>query len=112
MKQDEDRQLPEFLRPHFWDVRFENLDLDKKPRFILKRIINRGDTSALRWAKTKFSNDDIRELIMTTRDISRKTANFWAMILGVDPKRVPCLQKPYVRRKIPPLTAEYLNSLA
>lgn len=89
--------LPEFLRPYFWDVAFEALDIKKNPRFILKRVIDRGDTKALMWAMSVFTIDDIRNLVLTTRDISRKTANFWALRLDIDPKLVPCLQKPYSR---------------
>lgn len=97
MKKIKKTPLPEFLRQYFWDVRFEDVDIEKNPRFILKRIIDRGDTKALMWAKERFSVDDIRDLVMTTRDISRKTANFWSLILDIDPKSVPCLQKPYSR---------------
>lgn len=90
-------KLPQFLRPYFWDVEFENVDPEKNPQFILKRIIDRGNTQALKWALERFSLSDIRDLILTSRDLSRKTANFWADILGIDPKNVPCLQKPYSR---------------
>jgi len=89
--------LPEFLRPYFWDVKFEELEIQKKPRFILKRIIDRGNITALRWVLTQFNVDDIRDLVLTSRDLSRKTANFWTLILDLDPKKVPCLQKPYSR---------------
>lgn len=97
MKKNNRTQLPEFLREYFWDVKFENVDVEKNPRFVLKRIIDRGDTKALLWAKSRFTVSDIRDLVMTTRDISRKTASFWTLILDLDPKRVPCLQKPYSR---------------
>lgn len=91
------KRLPEFLRPYFWDVEFEDVDIQKNPLFVLKRIIDRGDTKAFMWAMKRFSLDDIRRLITTSRDLSRKTANFWAFILDIDPKLVPCLQKPYSR---------------
>ena len=97
MKKNKKESLPEFLRPYFWDVEFKQLDIQKNSRFILKRIIDRGNTKALFWATKRFSLDDIRDLIMTSRDLSRKTANFWTLILDLDPKQVPCLQKPYSR---------------
>jgi hypothetical protein len=88
-------KLPGFLKPYFWDVDFEKLDLDKSRRFILNRVIDRGNTPSLRWALSIYSKDEIRELILTSRDLSRKTANFWADMLAVDKSQVPCLQKPY-----------------
>ena len=89
--------LPEFLRPYFWDVRFEDLDMQQNPKFILKRIIDRGNTQAFFWAIKRFSLNDIRDLVITSRDLSRKTANFWTLVLDIDPQKVPCLQKPYSR---------------
>lgn len=91
------QKLPEFLRQYFWDVDFDKLDVAKKPRFILKRVIDLGDTRALTWVQSIFDQEDIEELILTSRDLSRKTANYWTTILDLDPKKVPCLQKPYSR---------------
>ena len=88
-------QLPEFLREYFWDVRFENINIKDRGHFIIKRIIDRGDTSALKWALKHFNLGQIKEVILTSRDISRKTAFFWTFVLDLDPNKVPCLQKPY-----------------
>lgn len=85
------------LAPVFWDVKFEEVDIAKNPRFVLKRVIDRGDTRALKWIMERFTKEDIKELILTSRDVSRKTANFWTLILDIDPNKVPCLQKPYSR---------------
>lgn len=90
-------QLPEFLRPYFWDVKFEDVDIEKNPKFVLKRIIDLGNTQALTWMLEKTSLENIKELLLTSRDLSRRTANFWALMLDVDPKNVICLQKPYSR---------------
>lgn len=89
--------LPQFLRPYFWDVKFEDVDITKNPQFVLKRIIDRGDTDALLWALDRFNANDIKNLVLTSRDLSRRTANFWALIMNIDPTTIPCLQKPYSR---------------
>lgn len=104
-------QLPDSFRSYFWDVKFEDIDMQKNPQFVLKRIIDRGNTDALLWILERFSTDDVKNLILTSRDLSRRTANFWAEILGLNKSNVPCLQKPYSPRKIESLTAQYLNSL-
>ena len=88
-------KLPESLRPYFWDVKFEQLSVEDSPLFILKRVLDRGDTEAHRWALSLYTYEDIVGLITTTRDVSKKTANFWAEMLDVDKTQVPCLQKPY-----------------
>ncbi len=87
--------LPDFLKPYFWDVDFNSLDPDEKPDFIIKRVIDRGDTKSLRWLRQKYTLDQIKELVLVTHDLSRRTANFWAKILNLDPNKVPCLLKPY-----------------
>lgn len=97
MKKQKKGKLPSFLKPYFWDVKFEDVDVEKNPQFVLKRIIDRGNTQALMWALKRFNTHDIQKLITTSRDLSRRTANFWAYILDIDPARVPCLQKPYSR---------------
>lgn len=111
MKTKNSTPLPEFLHQYFWDVKFEDMKIEDNPRFILKRVIDRGDTRALKWALSIFTVNDIKDIITSSRDISRKTANFWADILNIDPKNVPSLQKPYIPRKKKHITAEYLNNL-
>lgn len=90
-------KLPEFLRGYFWDVDFAKIDPEKSKTFILKRVLDRGDDKAIRWLLKHYTKEDIKSLILTTRDLSAKTANFWANLLGIDHKKVPCLQKPYSR---------------
>lgn len=90
-------KLPKSFKKYFWDVDFDSLNSKKSQMFILKRVLDRGDDKAIRWLLKHYTKEDIRELILTTRDLSAKTANFWANYLNIDPKKVPCLQKPYSR---------------
>lgn len=93
----ETKKLPFFLKKYFWDVDFDLLDSRKSKTFILKRVLDRGDTKALSWIRQNYTNREIKRLLLNTRDISPKTANFWADYLKIDHKKVPCLQKPYSR---------------
>lgn len=91
------KKLPLFLKKYFWDVDFKTLDLDKSKTFILKRVLDRGDTRTLMWLRKNYTNEDIKKLLLSTCDLSSKTANFWANYLELDHQKVPCLQKPYSR---------------
>lgn len=91
------KKLPRFLKKYFWDVDFEKVDLEKSRVFILKRVLDRGNDKALKWLLLHYNKEDIKQLLLTTRDLSAKTANFWASYLNINPKKVPCLQKPYSR---------------
>ena len=88
---------PKFLQKYFWDIDFSKLDFRKSKTFILKRVLDRGDNKALKWLLQYYTKDDIKKLLLTSRDLSPKTANFWANYLGVDKRKVVCLQKPYSR---------------
>jgi hypothetical protein len=88
--------------------------VQKNARFILKRVLDRGDTNALKWIQAHYTLKEIQDVIMTSRDISRKTATFWTNILNVDPNHVVCLQKPTLRAiktvaQLPTIKSSYLR---
>lgn len=95
MKKGNKASLPEFLRPYFWDVKFEDLDINRSKFFVVKRVIDRGTTSAVKFVIKTYGLDAIKEVVLATRDLSRPTGNFWADMLNLDKNQVPCLQKPY-----------------
>lgn len=95
MKNKTQEKLPKFLREYFWDVKFEDMSVDKSAAFVIKRVLDRGTTSHVNWVLDTYGTDAIKEVLLTTRDLSRPTGNFWADILGLDKKKLPCLQKPY-----------------
>jgi hypothetical protein len=95
MKQGENTQAPEFLRTYFWDVEFEELQIKKNAFFVIKRVLDRGNLSDIRWLIKTYGKDEIKKVVMETRDLARPTGNFWADIFGLDKNQVPCLQKPY-----------------
>lgn len=89
------RKLPDTFRSYFWDVEFTSLNIENDAHFIIKRVLDRGNTEHIRWLLKTYSEEKIRSVLTGTKDLSRSTGNFWADILGVDKKNVLCLQKPY-----------------
>lgn len=90
-------QLPDSFKKYFWDVDFNSLNLKENKSFILKRLLDRGDTQAIHWLRGNITEKEIEESLLQTRDLSTKTANFWADFLKLDRSKVLCLQKPYTR---------------
>jgi hypothetical protein len=88
-------KLPENFRQFFWDVNFDDLYLEDAPTLVLKRVLDRGYTNDIKWILKRFTLDDIKKLLLATRDLDPKTGKFWADVLSLDYSRVPCLQKPY-----------------
>jgi len=95
MRQEENTKLPESFRSYFWDVAFDELQIHKSAHLVIKRLLDRGNLSDIRWLVKTYGQDDIKKVVMGTKDLARPTGNFWADILWIDKKKVPCLQKPY-----------------
>ncbi|MFA4888831.1 MAG: hypothetical protein WC628_04570 [Candidatus Omnitrophota bacterium] len=89
-------KLPSCLKKYFWDVEFEKVDLRAYPRDVLTRLLEYGDEKAINWMKENFTKEQIADVLFHFRIVSPKSANFWALIFGIDRKRILCLQKPYL----------------
>ena len=90
------KRPPKFLRKYFWDVDFGEIDLKTHYQDILVRILEYGDEKAIDWMKRNFTKDDIANVLFRLRGVSPKSANFWALIFGIDRRKVLCLQKHYL----------------
>lgn len=88
-------KLPEFLGEYFWDVNFEDLDTEEHKFLITKRVLDRGNTIAIRWLVSTYGVGEIKSVVMSSRDLSPQTARLWTNLLGLPEGRVPCLNKPY-----------------
>lgn len=84
-------ELPEFLRPLFWDTNFDRLRIAGHEQYIIKRMLELGDLPEVRWMMRRFPRQQIVETLRRSRGISRKSAHFWSLVLGVPPEEVRCL---------------------
>ncbi len=89
------KRLPKELWKYFWDVKAEELDIEKWPKHVIPRLMDYGDTAAVRWMQIEYGDDLIRDTLKTMRGISRPSAYYWSKLLGVNKEEVKCLQKPY-----------------
>jgi hypothetical protein len=85
--------LPKFLKPYFWDVDFQKLNSRDNKYFILEKILEYGDKKDVKWAFNNFSKNDIKEVVLSSRCLSLKTANFWGLFLNLNKKDILCLNK-------------------
>lgn len=90
------KSLPKFLKQYFWDVDFEKLEFKKSRTYVLIRILEYGNEKAIEWMRKNFAKDEIAEVLFRYRGVSPMSANFWALVFGIDRKKVVCLQKPYL----------------
>lgn len=70
-------KLPLKFKTLFWDVNFHELEWEKHKKYIAERILNFGDWDDLLWLKDRMSEKEIIALVNTSREINRKTKNYW-----------------------------------
>jgi hypothetical protein len=78
----------------FWDTDKNTLDLSLHKRFIIERVLRFGMLSDIKWLLSIYNEQEIIEVVKTSKSIDRKTANFWAIHYGIDKDEVLCLNRP------------------
>jgi len=61
----------------FWDIKKESVDIQKHSLFIIKRVLDYGDISSLKWLRRTYSEDLIKQVVHRKRGLHPKTINFW-----------------------------------
>ena len=84
--------IPRHLHALFWDVNLDNFNPAAYPGYTIARVLELGDENAVRWMRKTFSEADIKHVIASEHRLSRKSANFWALIYGIAPDNVAALR--------------------
>jgi len=84
--------IPEHLRPFFWDLGLQDLNLTLYPDYTIGRILEWGDERAVGWLKQAFSRPAIEQVIRTERRLSARSANFWALLYEIPAAEVAALR--------------------
>ena len=87
------QKLPKSFQEYFWDTDIKKIDLKKHQKYIIARLLDRGDVKACRYVINNYSKQTIVETIKTSRDLSPRSANFWATLFNIDKKGVTRLQQ-------------------
>jgi len=88
-------KLPSFLKKYFWNVDFSELNLEEDSFFVITRILEYGDIKSLCWLFKHTNRIQIKEVVIKSRELSPKTANFWSLFLNLDKNKILCLKKSY-----------------
>jgi hypothetical protein len=80
------------LRPFFWDVDPDHFDALSYPAYTIARLLEVGDEKAIAWLKQSFSVAQIVGVLRTERRLTRKSANFWALIYHLPVEEVAALK--------------------
>ena len=90
------RRLPPRLDRFFWDVYPPRIDLGQHSEYVIARLLEHGDLDAIQWVMKAYRKEDIANVVRQSRQLSRKTANFWRLRLAIPKKTVYALKRPYI----------------
>ena len=93
------RKLPQFLKRYFWDTDFQKLDKKKCSWFIIERILEYGDEKAVKWMEDNFKMNEIKKVLLKSKNLSLRSSNFWQFIFSLNKNRILCLKKSFQKRQ-------------
>lgn len=87
--------LPLNFNKYFWDVRPNDIDLQKNSSYIAERLLELGDFKEISWLLKTYGGEFLKQVVGKSRNLSSKSANFYSLYFGINPKDIICLQKDY-----------------
>lgn len=93
------KPLPRFLKEYFWDVDFNKLDKKTYDFFIIERILEDGDKKAIKWMENNFESSRIKSALYNSKNLSKKSANFWQIIFNIKKDKILCLKKSFQQKQ-------------
>lgn len=81
----------------FWDVDRGNLDPKRHRKFIIERILARGDVDDVRFAKKEYGEDAIKETLLQSRSLDAKSLFFWCLYFNINAQQ--CIKKPSLLKR-------------
>lgn len=90
------KKLPRRLYRYFWDIDVAKLDPAQKSKFVINRLLDKGNVDAVRWVRRNYSENEIISAFRKLRDFRTKVAYFWSLFLHIPKKEIICLQEPYL----------------
>lgn len=80
--------IPQEISIFFWDIDTNTFKPTDYPDYTIFRILELGDENAIRWLREIFSSDEIKRIIRTQKRLSRKSANYWALVYNIPREEV------------------------
>jgi len=75
--------IPLYLHTLFWDINLNEFNPADFPEYTIARVLEYGDREAVAWLRGIFTESQIINVLRTERRLSRKSANFWALIYSL-----------------------------
>lgn len=79
--------LPSYL---FWDIELDSLDFEENARFIIQRVIERGNLNEWKTIKQYYGVSKIKKEILLMRNLEEKTLSFFAAYFNLNKAEFRC----------------------
>ena len=94
---------PVFNRRIFWDVDFEKIDYDKKYRFVIERVFDRGDVPDIRNCRRYYGDALVAEVLLSAKFLSLNTLYLASAVIDQPIENFKC----YTLRQLNPELLPY-----
>ncbi len=85
--------LPDYLKKYFWDVDFQELNLNDS-WFIIDRLLELADETEVKYMLHTFTKKEIINVVKGSRTLSTRSKNFWGLFFNIKEKNL-CTPKQY-----------------
>lgn len=82
---------PKFIKPFLWSADFKKIDTEKDKDRIILSLLNVGDRKATKWLFSYYPKKEIKQIFINRAgkgELSKKSLNYWSLILKVKPKNL------------------------
>jgi hypothetical protein len=85
-------KVPKSLQPFFASAPIENLDVNRDKMHIIQSLVKKSNLFGWQWMTKTYTENDIRQVISTSKQLRPKDAVFWSHYLSIPEREIACLQ--------------------
>lgn len=90
---------PNFKESLFWDINYKEIDYEKNSRFVIERVLTRGNLDDWQEIKRYYGLEKIKEEAMQIRYLDKLTLNFCHIFFNIELEKFRCYNtEPSIRR--------------
>ena len=84
------RVKPVLRKSLFWDVDYDGIDYEKHARFVIGRVLTRGDLSDLQQLFRYYGRETIKGEVLQIRYLDKLTLNFCHILFNTPKEKFRC----------------------
>jgi hypothetical protein len=85
-----ERKTLQLSRVLFWDTDYDRIDWDKRARYVIERVVTRGNWSDWLAIKEYYGLELIRLEMLESRDLDKKSLNFLSKLFNIPQDKFRC----------------------